>query len=198
VYQRPGSLRNRPEAPHVPVYSVLMPTRATQYAPLALALAGVLALTGCGASGPDAPTRMIQKVTDGAEATISSINIRDLLLVAQPDSSAALVGTFINVAGTRDALTGITVGGIPAQLAPVSLPLMQNTPIIFSGDSANATGIVPGLNIAAGRRVDVVVTFVHAPSITLSAMVRAKTDYFAHVGDNPVASTAKATPDTKK
>jgi hypothetical protein len=185
-------------APRLPMYSVPMRTRATQSIAAAVALAGVLALSGCGASGPDAPTRMIQKVTDGAEAMSGAINIRDLLLVAQPDSSAALVGTFINEASTGDALTGITVGGIPAELAPTPLPLKQNTPIIFSGDSSNATGTVPGLNIAAGRRVDVVVTFAHAPSVTVSAMVRAKTDYFAQVGDAPIASTEQVAPDTKK
>ena len=175
-----------------------MPIRAPQSAGLAVALVGVLALTGCGASGPDAPTRMIQKVTDGAEAASSTINIRDLLLVAQPDASAALVGTFINETSAPDALTGITVGGIPAQLSPTSLPLAHNTPLIFSGDSANATGTVPGLNITAGRRVDVVITFAHAPSVTLSAMVRAKTDYFAHVGDDSVLPTDPATPATNQ
>jgi hypothetical protein len=126
---------------------------------------------------------MIQKVTDGAEATNGSITVRDLLLVAQPDGSAALVGTFINEAATEDSLVGITVNSIPAQLDPTSLPLMQNQPVIFAGDSANATGTVPGLNVSAGNRVEVVVTFAHAEPTTLSAMVREKSDYFAHVGD---------------
>jgi len=180
------------------MYSLLMPIRGlrsttptipgpktsvSQKAGLSLALVGVLALTGCGSSGPNAPTRMIQKVTDGAEATNGSITVRDLLLVAQPDGSAALVGTFINEAATEDSLVGITVNSIPAQLDPTSLPLMQNQPVIFAGDSANATGTVPGLNVSAGNRVEVVVTFAHAEPTTLSAMVREKSDYFAHVGD---------------
>jgi hypothetical protein len=172
-------------------------TNVSQKAGLSLALVGVLALTGCGSSGPNAPTRLIQKVTDGAEATSGSITIRDLLLVAQPDASATLVGTIINEANTEDSLVGITVNGIPAELDPTSLPLLQNEPVIFAGDSANATGTVPGLNITAGNRVEVVVTFAQAEPITLSAMVREKSDYFAHVGDpstTPAPTSVTATP----
>jgi len=160
---------------------------------IATILASVLALTGCGASGPGAPTRNIKQVTDGAEAQSGSIYIRDLLLVTQPDGSGALVATFINEDATSDALTGITVAGIPAKLSAPSFNLVQNTPVIFSGDSANATGTVPGLNAADGTRVNVVVTFAHAPAVTLSAIIRAKSDYFANVGGTPAAS-AVATP----
>src|ERR1019366_8913353 len=154
-------------------------------APLLIGLVSVLALTGCGASGSGAPTRNIKQVTDGVEAQSGSIYVRDLLLVAQPDGSAALVATFVNEATTADALTGITVGGIPANLSAAPFNLVQNTPVIFSGDSANAVGIVPGLKVAAGTRVDVVVTFAHASSVTLNAIVRAKSDYFANVGGTP-------------
>ncbi len=149
---------------------------------IATILVSVLALTGCGADGAGAPTRNIKQVTDGVEAQSGSIYIRDILLVAQPDGSAALVGTFVNEDATTDALTGITVGGIAAKLSAPSFNLVQDTPVIFSGDSANATGSVPGLNAKAGTRIDVVVTFEHAKSVTLSAIVRAKSDYFANVG----------------
>ena len=152
---------------------------------------GVLALTGCGASGPGAPTRNIKQVTDGVDVQSGSIDIRDLLVVAQPDGSAAIVGTFVNESSTSDALTGISVGGIPAKLSAASFPLVIDTPVIFSGDSANATGSVPGLNAVAGTRVNAVVTFAHAPSVTASILVRDKSGYFANVGG---ASTPAATP----
>jgi hypothetical protein len=158
---------------------------------LAAVLISVLALTGCGASGSQAPTRNIKQVTDGVEAQSKSISIRDVLLVAQPDGSAALVGTFVNEDATTDALTGITVGGIPANLSAAPFDLVQNAPVIFSGDSANAVGTVPGLNAGAGTRVDVVVTFAHSPSVTLNAIVRAKSDYFASVGGTPTPSSPK-------
>lgn len=153
-------------------------------------LISVLALTGCGASGPGAPTRNIKQVTDGVEAQSGSIYIRDLLLVAQPDGSAALVGTFINEAATSDALTGITVGGISAKLSAPTFNLAQNTPVIFSGDSANAVGSVPGLNAKTGTRTTVVVSFAHAAPVTLSAIVRAKSEEFANVGGTPTPSAS--------
>ena len=163
--------------------STMMNAIMKKPAGLATILVSVLALTGCGASGSGAPTRNIKQVTDGVEAQSGSISVRDILLVNQPDGSAALVGTFINEDTSSDALTGITVSGIPATLSAAPFNLLQNTPVIFSGDSANATGTVPGLNATAGTRVNVVVTFAHAASATLSAIVRAKSDYFANVGN---------------
>jgi len=161
-----------------------------KFAGLATVLVSVLALTGCGASGAGAPTRNIKQVTDGVEAQSGSVYIRDFLLVAQPDGSAAIVGTFINEEANTNSLTGITVGGIKATIAAPSFDLAQNSPIIFSGDSANATGTVPGLNAVAGTRVDVEVSFAHSPSVKLSALVRAKSDYFASVGGTPAPSAS--------
>ena len=156
----------------------------------ALGLSALLAisLTGCGATGSDAPTRNIKKVTDGAEGDSGAAKVRDLLIVAQPDGSGALVGTFLNDA-TADQLVSITANGIPLA-SSLPLPLIVNKPVIFSGDSANATGSFPGLNQPAGNRVQVVVTFATAAPLTLNVMVRDKTDYFANVGD----AVASATP----
>ena len=145
-------------------------------------LISVLALTGCGASGLGAPTRNIKQVTDGVEAQSGSIYIRDILLVAQPDGSAALVGTIINEGSTLDVLAGITVEGIQMHLSSPEINLISNSPVIFSGDSANATGVIPGLKAIAGTRVNVVVTFAHAAPVTLSAILRLKSDYLAGVG----------------
>ena len=163
--------------------TAMMNAMMKKTAGLATILVSVLALTGCGASGAGAPTRNIKQVTDGVEAQSGSIYIRDILLVNQPDGSAALVGTFINEDTSTDALTGITVSGIPVTLSAAPFNLAQNVPVIFSGDSANATGTVPGLNATPGTRVDVVVSFAHAASVTLSALVRAKSDYLANVGN---------------
>ena len=172
------------------VEALYSPAMMKKTAGFATILLGVLALTGCGASGSGAPTRNIKQVTDGVEAQSGSIYIRDLLLVAQPDGSAALVGTFINESSISDVLTGITVSGIAVKLSAPSFNLTLNTPIIFSGDSANATGVVAGFSATAGSRVAVVVSFAHAASVTLSAIVRLKSDYFAGVG----GAIAKAIP----
>ena len=112
-------------------------------AQIALVTVSVLSLSACGATGPDSPTRNIKQVTDGVEGQSGQILIRDLLLVAQPDGSAVIIGTFLNHGQNADALTGITVNNIPAKLSAASFPLVLNTPVIFSGDSANASGRVP-------------------------------------------------------
>jgi hypothetical protein len=163
-----------------------------------VAVASVLLLSACGASGPDAPTRTIKQVTDGTEATSGSIVIRDVVIVAQPDGSGALVGTFINEAASADALTGITVNGKAATLSAASFLLAQNKPVIFSGDSANATGSVGGLGATAGTRVPVVISFQSAPSVTISAMVRAKAVYFAGVGSSKLVTAATPAPTASK
>lgn len=189
MYQRVAREKNE-------VWYALYPSdmiKKTLGAPLLLCLVSVLALTGCGASGQGAPTRNIKQVTDGVEAQSASIYLRDFVLVNQPDGSATLVATFINEEASADALTGITVAGIKATLTAPSFNLAQNAPLIFSGDSANARGSVPGLKATAGVRVPVVVSFAHAAPVTLSVLVRAKSDYFAGVGTKPTAS-ATVTP----
>jgi len=167
-----------------------MNSRLHKSAGLVVAAASVLLLSACGASGPDAPTRNIKQVSDGVEADSGSIAVRDILLVAQPDGSAAIVGTFINEGSTPDSLVGISVNGVTANLSSPTFDLLQNKPVIFSGDSANASGSVSGLNAASGSRVPVTVFFKSASSVTLSAIVRAKSDYFASVGGAAAAPTA--------
>ena len=66
-----------------------------------------LTLTACTGAGPNAATRLIKRVTDGAEATITSdgndLSISNLLLVATEDGSAVIVGTIVNHEETPDA-----------------------------------------------------------------------------------------------
>lgn len=135
--------------------------------------ASILLLSACGASGPGAPTRNNKQVSDGAQTNTGSIAVRDIELVAQPDGSATLIGTFINETSTPDALTGITVNGVPVTLSATSYPLLLDKPVIFGGQSANATGSVPKLGSSVGTRIPVVITFQSAPSVTLSALILA-------------------------
>ena len=84
---------------------------------LALVLATIsLALTGCGATGAEAPTRNIRQVTDGVEGQSGDIKVRNLLLVPQADGSATLVGFLVNVGEASDAITSIEVNGIAAKI----------------------------------------------------------------------------------
>ena len=156
--------------------------KRSQVAPFAIGIASLFLLTSCGANGQDSPTRMIKQVTDGVEKDSGSIVARDVLLVAQPDGSAVLVGTFINEGANADALNSLTVNGTALTLDKPSYALVQNKPVIFSGTDANAHAVIPGLNAQIGSRVNLVVTYGTAPAVTMNVLVREKDAIFANVG----------------
>jgi hypothetical protein len=160
-----------------------MHVRKTAVVAISVSLA--LSLSACGA-GKDAPTRMITQVTDGVDGAVNTfgndIKVRSLLLVAQSDGSAVLVGTIVNENPTEDTLLSISVGGVNATLAAASLLLKQNEPIRFAGDSANASAVVPGVNVSPGNRVKVQLSFATAGQLTLDAIVRERSGVYANVG----------------
>ena len=140
----------------------------------------VVALTGC-AAGPDAMTRNLRQVTDGVEGVSGSIKALNVLLVAQEDGSAVLVGTFVNTSETNDEITSITANGIVGEIS-VS-PLVQYTgPAIFEGDSKNSSARFLGLNARASDHVELEVSFANSGPMKLSALVRAKAAEYANVG----------------
>ena len=160
-----------------------MPVRKVAAVTISISLA--FSLSACGA-GNDAPTRMITQVTDGVDGSVTTygnnIKVSSLLLVAQADGSAVLVGTIINENPTVDTLLAITVGGINTTLSQKSFSLKQNAPVRFAGDTANASGVVPGLNAAPGTRVKVQLSFASAGELTLDALVLARSGVYANVG----------------
>jgi hypothetical protein len=142
----------------------------------------VVGLAGCSAAGPDAPTRNVRQVTDGVEATSGSIKAVNVLLVAQEDGSAVLVGTFTNSGETSDAITAITANGILGEVSVSTLD-QYSGPAIFEGDSKNSSAKFLGLNAKASSHVELEVSFATAAPMKLSALVRAKTDIYANVGN---------------
>ena len=96
-----------------------------------------VSLTACSGAGPNAATRLIKQVTDGAEINIdkneSKISVTNLLLVATEDGSAVVVGTIINRGTTKDSLVGISVGNVPAALTG-EVKLALNEPLRFEGE----------------------------------------------------------------
>ena len=142
----------------------------------------VVGLAGCSAAGPDAPTRNVRQVTDGVEATSGSIKAVNVLLVAQEDGSAVLVGTFTNSGETSDAITAITANGILGEISVSTLD-QYSGPAIFEGDSKNSSAKFLGLNAKVSSHVELEVSFATAAPMKLSALVRAKTDIYANVGN---------------
>ena len=156
--------------------------KRSQYAPIAIGIASLFLLTSCGANGQGAPTRMIKQVTDGVEKDSGTIFARDVLLVAQPDGSAVLVGTFVNEGSSTDVLNSISINGTPLKFDKPNYPLVQNKPVIFSGDTANAHAVIAGLNAAPGTRVKLDITYGTTPGVTVDALVREKDAIYANVG----------------
>lgn len=156
-----------------------------KFAVVTLSVSLALSLSACGSS-KDAPTKMITQVTDGVDGSITTygndIKVNSLLLVAQSDGSAVLVGAIVNDNPTEDTLLGITVGGVNATLSQKDLPLKQNQAVRFAGDSANASAVVPGLNAAPGTRVKVQLFFASAGELTLDAIVRERSGVYENVG----------------
>ena len=143
-----------------------------------------LSLTACGGSGPDAATRLIKRVTDGNEVTVKTngndLAVTNLLLVATEDGSAVVVGTIVNHAKTADALLGISAGGTTATLSGET-NLVQDMPIRFEGDSANAKAVFKGVGASAGKNVQLQLAFARAGVVTVTAIIRDKRDTYKNV-----------------
>ncbi len=156
--------------------------KKTSIAFIATALA--LSLTACGGSGPDAPTRLIKRVTDGNEASVttngSDLSITNLLLVATADGSAVVIGTIVNHTATPDALLGISAGGTSATLTGEQ-NLLQDKPIRFEGDSANAKAVFAGVGASAGKNVTLSLAFARAGVVTVDAIIRDQRDTYANI-----------------
>ncbi len=156
-----------------------------KFAVVTLSVSLALLLSACGSS-KDAPTKMITQVTDGVDGSITTygndLKVNSILLVAQPDGSAVLVGAIVNENPTEDTLLGINVGGVNATLSQQNIPLKQNVAVRFAGDSTNVSAVVPGLNAAPGTRVKVVLAFASAGELTLDAIVRERSGVYANVG----------------
>ena len=149
-----------------------------------VASALALTLTACTGAGPNAATRLIKRVTDGNEATVTTdgndLSISNLLLIATEDGSAVVVGTIVNHTTTPDALLGISAGGATAKITGEQ-NLLQNQPIRFEGDSANAKAVFTGVGAQAGKNVKLSLAFARAGVVTLDVIIRDKRDTYANV-----------------
>jgi hypothetical protein len=142
-----------------------------------------LSLTAC-AAGPNAETRKVKKVTDGAEIMIKSegnnISVTNLLLVATEDGSAVVVGTIINYLEERDALLGISVNNIGATITGEQ-NLDQNVPLRFEGELATSKAVFSGVGAEAGNNVKLSLAFARAGVVTANVIIRDKRDDYAEV-----------------
>ena len=150
--------------------------------PLVIA-ALAISLTGCGA-GPNATTRLTKKVTDGQEAEIkndaNNIILRNFVLVSMPDGSAVVVGTIINRGENEDALLGLAIPGIQAQIYGAST-IAPNGIITFEGDVANAKAVISAANLKPGTHTDLSLLFGNAGEITLDVLIQKPEGIYAGI-----------------
>jgi copper(I)-binding protein len=127
---------------------------------------------------------LIKRVTDGNEASVttngSDLSITNLLLVATADGSAVVIGTIVNHTATPDALLGISAGGTTATLTGEQ-NLLQDKPIRFEGDSANAKAVFAGVGASAGKNVTLSLAFARAGVVTVDAIIRDQRDTYANI-----------------
>ena len=149
------------------------------------ATALALTLTACSGAGPNAATRLIKRVTDGNEATVTTdgnnLSISNLLLVATEDGSAVVVGTIVNHAAAPDALLGISAAGGTQAAITGQQNLLTDQPIRFEGDSANAKAVFAGVGATPGKNVTLSLAFARAGVVTIDAIIRDKRDTYANV-----------------
>jgi hypothetical protein len=154
----------------------------TIVAPLVIA-ALALSLTGCGA-GSNATTRLTKKVTDGQEAEIkkdaNKIVLRNFVLVALPDGSAVVVGTIINRGEYEDALLGVEIPGIQAQITGTST-IAPNGVITFEGDVANIKAVIPGANLTPGTNTKLSLFFGNAGEISFNVLIQKPEGIYAGI-----------------
>lgn len=130
-------------------------------------------LTACSGAGNDAPTRLINQVTDGVETNLASegnlIYLRNIYVAVNAAGDASLVGTIVNQKPTQDALIAVAINKTGIKIEPQAA--LQNKPIIFGGDSANASAVLPAAGLIAGHRVPVSFFFGLAGTVSVDALV---------------------------
>lgn len=146
-----------------------------------------LALTSC-AAGPNAETRLTNKVTDGNEIVLTengnNIRVSNLLLVATNDSAAVVVGHIVNRLEENDALISISSNGVPAVITGETV-LRTNKPLHFEGESANVKAVIPGVNLVVGTNVKLTLGFARAGIVTVNVLVRDQSEIYADVTSQP-------------
>ena len=167
----------------------------TKVAITTISAALALTLTSCSGAGPNAATRMINRVTDGAEAQVTDngydIRISNLLLVKTGDSATVLVGNIVNRADESDILTSIVTSKTVANLTG-EINLLANKPIFFEGDSANAKAIFAGEEFTPGTTMAIGLNFAKAGRVIVRVIIREASDVYAGITAEPLTAPATA------
>ena len=127
-------------------------------------------LTGCG-SGQMASTRLIKQVTDGVEAQVEEIRLRNVKVIKTSTGAGVLIGTLVNWSDKSDVITSVTINNKPAIYTAKTSELLRNKPITFVGEIANADAYIQSLDKEPGYRIPVTFTFSFAAPVTLDTLI---------------------------
>jgi hypothetical protein len=168
--------------------------KVTKFASISISALLALTLTSC-AAGPNAETRLIEKVTDGSEIILTennnNIRVSNLLLVATKDGAGVVIGHMVNRLEEGDELISISSNGVPAVLTGETR-LLTNAPLFFEGPSANAKAVISGLNLVIGTNVPLTLGFARAGIVTTSVIVRDQSDLYATVTSGATLQSTEA------
>ena len=144
-----------------------------KYAIAFTAFALATSLTACSGAGNDAPTRMINQVTDGVDANLKDKNtliyLRNIYVTVNEAGDASLVGTIINQKDTNDALIALAINQQEIKISPA--PALLNKPITFGGEIANASATLPASGLTAGAHTTVSFFFGLGGTVSVDALV---------------------------
>lgn len=154
---------------------------------LSLTTVLALSLTSC-AAGPNAETRLTNRVTDGQEIVLNengnNIRVSNLLIVATKDGAGVVVGHIVNRLEENDALISISSNGIPAVITGETI-LRANAPLYFEGESANIKAVISGLNLVVGTNTQLTLGFARAGIQTVNVLVRDQSEIYADITSQP-------------
>jgi hypothetical protein len=160
----------------------------------ALVVLAVPALTGC-FSGQAATTSMQATMNsgNGVEATQGAINVDGAVLVLGPEGSGTgtLTTRLVNAGLEPDALTYVSINGIPAYVTEGAGELVPGASISF-GYESDAWINSYDLDVPASTYVPVELGFEKAGLVKMSLLTVPAAGYYEGIAPNPAANPVAA------
>ena len=139
-------------------------------------------LSGC-ALGFESPTQVQKPTSNGVNAQVGAMQVRDAFLVVDPATPtvATFVGTIINTKdGATDQVVSISASGGATGVPVTAIDLPVNQPTRIGYNSPNYLLISGPIASISGYQ-KVTLTFTYSDSITLSLLVNPNTGIYSDV-----------------
>lgn len=158
------------------------PSRRVRGFAVPLVAAGVLLSTTACLTGNSAATQQPYQPAAGVDASNSTVEARNLLIVSSGDGGT-FVGSFANQQPSPDTLESISIDGTPAALTLTNRTIAPVTLLTF-GTAGGPQAVVPG-PFTAGTLVPVRITFASSAALSVLVPVYPRFDYLTGVPTAP-------------